>query len=81
MILATTYFKADCTAPACEEKFSSTDPDVLQEQLDRHFVKVHPERYHTRMDLPMIQAVRVSDEMAARMFPKSYNRAFQESMV
>jgi len=76
--MARVYFFADCNA--CEEKFSSDDPAKVEKALDKHFMQFHPERYHTRLDLPMVYAARLSDEMTSKMFPKSYSTAFKESM-
>ena len=78
--MAKNIFEADCTAPACEERFSEYDPDVLDEKLDRHYTRYHPERYHSKMDLPMVRISRISDEMMAKRFPKAYSAAFKRSM-
>jgi len=74
------YFEARCNAPACDEKFMALDDKQVEEALDKHFAKFHPERYHTKMDLPFITFVRVPDSVFKRMFPKSFEQAFQESM-
>jgi hypothetical protein len=74
------YFEVDCDASGCEERYSENTPEEVEQAIEKHYMEKHPERYISKASLPLVRVIRVSEELENKMFPRSYDTAYRESM-